>query len=98
VDANEAELAVTVEFISAVNYLFDSGTRVPLKSAAHTFQDFIVEVRRLQRLQARGDIPGIQDLRIPLDHLLARFPLQVCPCYIPTTVRPRSATRPRTPT
>jgi hypothetical protein len=27
----------------------------------------------------RGDIPGIPDLRIPLDHLLAQFPLQVWP-------------------
>jgi hypothetical protein len=78
-NANEAELAVTVGFLSAVNCLFGPGTRVPLKSVAHTFVDFIVEARRLQRFPARGDIPGIPDLRIPLDHLLARFPLQVWP-------------------
>jgi hypothetical protein len=46
-DANEAELAVTVEFISAVHCLFGPGTRVPLKSTAHAFVDFIVEARKL---------------------------------------------------
>jgi hypothetical protein len=76
-DANEAELAVTVDFLSAVNCFFGPGTRVPLESAAHAFVDFIVETRRLQRLEAHGDIPGIPDLRISLDHLFAQFPLQV---------------------
>jgi hypothetical protein len=76
-DANEAELTVTVDFLSVVNYFFGPGARIPLKSAAHAFVDFIVETRRLQRLPTRGDIPGIPDLHIPLDHLLARFPLQV---------------------
>jgi hypothetical protein len=55
------------------------GTGFPLESAAHAFQDFIVEACKLQRLQARGDIPEIRDLRIGLDHLLARFPLQMWP-------------------
>jgi hypothetical protein len=68
---------MTVDFLSAVNCLFGPGTRFPLESTVHTFVDFIVEARRLQRLQARGDIPGIPNLHIPLDHLLARFPLQV---------------------
>jgi hypothetical protein len=78
-DVNEAEFAVTVDFLSAVNCLFGPGTRFPLESAAHAFVDFIVEVRRLQRRPERGDIPRIPDLRIPLNHLLARFPLQVWP-------------------
>jgi hypothetical protein len=47
-DANEAELAVTVDFISAVNCLFSPGTRFPLEFAARAFQDFIVEARKLQ--------------------------------------------------
>jgi hypothetical protein len=76
-DANETELAVTVDFLSAVNCLFGPDTWVPLESAARAFVDFIVEARRFQRLSARDDIPGIPDLRIPLDHLLSRFPRQV---------------------
>jgi hypothetical protein len=47
-DANEAELAVTVDFLSAVNCLFGPGTRVPLESVTHAFVDFTVEARRLQ--------------------------------------------------
>jgi hypothetical protein len=78
-DANEAELAVAVEFISAINCLFGPGTRFPLEFAARAFQDFIVEVRKLQRLPARGDIPTIPNLSVPLDHLLVQFPLQVWP-------------------
>jgi hypothetical protein len=78
-DANEAELVVTVEFISAINYLFGPRTRFSLEFAARAFQDFIVEAGKLQRLPARGDIPGISNLHVPMDHLLARFPPQVWP-------------------
>jgi hypothetical protein len=78
-DANKTELAVMMNFLSAVNCFFGPGTRVPLKSDTYAFVDFIVKTRRLQRLPTRGDIPGISDLHIPLDHLLVRFPLQVWP-------------------
>jgi hypothetical protein len=78
-DANEPELAVAVNFITAINGLFGLGTRFPLDFAARAFQDFIVEARKLQRLPARVDIPEILHLRIGLDHLLVRFPLQVWP-------------------
>jgi hypothetical protein len=78
-DANEPELAVAMDFITAINCLFGPRTRLPLESAAHAFVDYIFEARKLQRLEAHGDIPGIPNLRIPLDHLLARFPLQVWP-------------------
>jgi hypothetical protein len=78
-DANEVELAVTREFFTAIDCLVGTGARDPIDIAARAFVDFIVEARSLQRLPARGDIPGIPDLRIALDHLLARFPLQVWP-------------------
>jgi hypothetical protein len=58
VDANEAEVMVTREFLTATESLVGPSTRVPIEVAAHAFQDFIVEARRLQRFEARGDIRG----------------------------------------
>jgi hypothetical protein len=83
VDANEGELVVAMNCITAINCVFGPGIRFPLDFAAGAFQDFVVEARKLQRLPARGDIPTISNLRVRLDHLLVQFPLQVWPLQHP---------------
>jgi hypothetical protein len=47
-DANEAEVVVTREFLTAIESLVGPSTRVAIEVAAYAFQDFIVEAHRLQ--------------------------------------------------
>jgi hypothetical protein len=47
-DANEVEVVVTRKFLTAIESFVGPSTRVPIEVATHTFQDFIVEARRLQ--------------------------------------------------
>jgi hypothetical protein len=78
-DANDAEIAVNREFLSQIELMFGPQTPVRLDFTVKVFFDFILEARKLQRLDARGQIFDAPNLGFTVAELLLHIPLQHWP-------------------
>jgi hypothetical protein len=87
-DANDAEISVNRVFLNAIEEMFGPRSSFAIEVATRMFLDFIIEARKLERMDARGAIYATPNLEFPLTELLAHIPLQKwplphphhCPC------------------
>jgi hypothetical protein len=87
-DAYEVESAANKETLSRIEMMFEIGPLKNLEQKVSVFIDVIMEGRKLQRLEERGQIPDVADLNFPLRQLLKHVPIQEwpfphsphCPC------------------
>jgi hypothetical protein len=86
-DANHAEIEVNEEFLKVVTHMFGPRSDWDLGPAMDVFIDFIVEARKLRRLESRGLIYQSPNLNFSVRDLLAHIPLQKWPlphkCHCP---------------
>jgi hypothetical protein len=87
-DATETEVEINRAFLDSVEMLFGPETTASSDEAMNVFTDFIVEGRRLQRLDERGATEVTSGLGFSVRDLLTRVPIQgwplphklACPC------------------
>jgi hypothetical protein len=87
-DANDAELDVNRRFFRAIEMMAARTTQLSPESVIRIFTDFLVEARKLERLDERGGPHPIYGMHFSVKDLLIRIPLQrwslphpsCCPC------------------
>jgi hypothetical protein len=78
-DANDAEIGVNEEFLKKIEFLFGPRPTTDISLSVKMFIDFILEARKLRRLNSRGTIFEAPDLAFSLRGLLLHTPLQLWP-------------------
>jgi hypothetical protein len=87
-DANDAEICVNQRFFGALEYMAARVTLISPGDVIRVFTNFLIEARKLQRLEARGDPHVVWNLDFSIKLLLTHIPLQrwplphpdCCPC------------------
>jgi hypothetical protein len=86
-DANEAEIKANEAILTRFEEMFTGGTFQDLERYTEVFLDAIVEGRKLQRRDERGQLPNVTDLDFSIRQLLTHIPIQEWPfphrCYCP---------------
>jgi hypothetical protein len=76
-DANEVEIAINFEFLRAIEHMIDPHMLLTPSDVILVFTDLIVEARKLQRLDERGDPQNVAHLGFSIKDLLIHLPVQL---------------------